>query len=224
MSSRLSRRNFLKGAAATAALNRASGLAFATTDQPSREVLQQFEYADVKLTGGPLKQQYDRVHAHYLALDNDRLLKVYRQRAGLPAPGEDMGGWYDLNGFVPGHTLGQYISGLARIGASTRRRRLPRQGPGAGRRLRRNARPGQPIHPAPQYQPVDLLHPRQALRRPDRRTDTLRTSPNAKSSSIACSPDQLPSLPAKGHDRIGKKDPPYDETFVMPENLFTATN
>ncbi len=88
-------------------------------DQPPREVLQEFGYADVKLTGGPLKQQYDRVHAHYLALDDDRLLKVYRERAGLPAPGEDMGGWYDLNGFVPGHALGQYISGLARIGAST---------------------------------------------------------------------------------------------------------
>ena len=118
MSSRLSRRNFLKGAAATAALNRASGLAFANADQ-ARELLQEFEYADVKLTGGPLKQQYDRVHAHYLALDDDRLLKVYRERAGLPAPGKDMGGWYDLNGFVPGHSLGQYISGLSRIGAST---------------------------------------------------------------------------------------------------------
>jgi|ERR1035437_7057859 hypothetical protein len=30
-----------------------------------------------------------------------------------------MGGWYDANGFVPGHALGQYISGLARIGSST---------------------------------------------------------------------------------------------------------
>ena len=29
-------------------------------------------------------------------------------------------------------------------------------------------------------------------------------------------------LPAKGRDRIGKKDPPYDETYIMPENLFTA--
>ena len=27
---------------------------------------------------------------------------------------------------------------------------------------------------------------------------------------------------ASGRDRIGKKDPPYDETFVMPENLFSA--
>src|SRR5581483_12486262 len=31
-----------------------------------------------------------------------------------------------------------------------------------------------------------------------------------------------PLLPARVHDRIGKKDPPYDEPFVMPENLFLA--
>jgi DUF1680 family protein len=39
-----------------------------------------------------------------LTLDNDRLLKVNRQKAGLPAPGDDMGGWYDairVNLFTP---------------------------------------------------------------------------------------------------------------------------
>ena len=30
-------------------------------------------------------------------------------------------------------------------------------------------------------------------------------------------------LPPRGRDRIGKKEPPYDETFVMPENLFAAS-
>jgi hypothetical protein len=81
--------------------------------------MREFPYGAVRLTGGPIKQHFDRIHAHYLALDNDRLLKVFRQRAGLPAPGADMGGWYDTNGFVPGLTLGQYISGLARLGAAT---------------------------------------------------------------------------------------------------------
>ena len=81
--------------------------------------MREYPYGAVTLTGGPLQQQYDRIHASYLALDNDRLLKVYRQRAGLPSPGRDMGGWYDTDGFVPGHSLGQYISGLARIAATT---------------------------------------------------------------------------------------------------------
>ena len=77
---RLSRRAFLQASVAAAAV------------PSSREPLQEFAYADVRLTGGPLKRQYDHLHSHFLSLDNDRLLKVYRQRAGLPAPGDDMGG------------------------------------------------------------------------------------------------------------------------------------
>ena len=101
----------------------------------------------MRLTGGPLKAQYDWVHAHFLSLDNDRLLKVYRQRAGLPAPGEDMGGWYDADGFVPGHTIGQYISGLSRMYATTRDRRHAGEGEGAGGRIRapRSARTDIPM-------------------------------------------------------------------------------
>lgn len=108
-----SRREFIAAGAA------AAGIARAQSASPSREALREFDYADVRLTGGPLARQYDHLHRHYLSLDNDRLLKVYRQRAGLPAPGDDMGGWYDADGFVPGHTLGQYISALARFGRCT---------------------------------------------------------------------------------------------------------
>jgi DUF1680 family protein len=110
----LSRREFLGTVAAGAAMGAAHGA--------DREHLREFAYSDVRLTGGPLNAQYDWVHAHFLSLDNNRLLKVYRQRAGLPAPGEDMGGWYDADGFVPGHTIGQYISGLSRMYATTRDR------------------------------------------------------------------------------------------------------
>ena len=87
--------------------------------EPPREKLREFSYGDVKLTGGAMKRQYDHLHRHYLSLNEDRLLKVYRQRAGLPAPGDDMGGWYDADGFVPGHTIGQYISALSRFHAGT---------------------------------------------------------------------------------------------------------
>ncbi len=85
----------------------------------SREKLFPLRYADVKLTGGPLKAQFDRVHTYYLGLDEDRLLKGFRQRAGLPAPGKEMGGWYGPEGFAPAHCFGQYISGLARFAAAT---------------------------------------------------------------------------------------------------------
>ena len=88
-----------------------------------------FPYSDVQLLDGPMKQQFEENHARFLNLDDDRLLKVFRQVAGLPAPGEDMGGWYDLtgfslehndfHGFIAGHSFGQYLSGLARAYAVT---------------------------------------------------------------------------------------------------------
>ena len=87
--------------------------------EDGHEVVREFPYGAVRLTGGRIKQQFDHIHAHYLALDNDRLLKVFREHAGLPAQGPDMGGWYDTDGFVPGLTLDQYISGLTRFGAES---------------------------------------------------------------------------------------------------------
>src|ERR1700685_4402955 len=119
MAFRPTRRKFLEVSAAVLGSELLGYSADLASLGSSGEVLREYPFGAVTLTGGPLKQQYDRIHASYLALDNDRLLKVYRQRAGLPAPGADMGGWYDADGFVPGHTLGQYISGLAQIGSST---------------------------------------------------------------------------------------------------------
>ncbi len=83
----------------------------------ARRKLTPFDYADVQLLPGPLKHQFDQNHAFFLNLSEDRLLKIYRQRTGLPAPGEDMGGWYD--GFCPGAHFGQYVSALARFGQAT---------------------------------------------------------------------------------------------------------
>lgn len=101
----------------------------ATGKEPGKiSPLNQFGYGEVELLEGPLRQQFDTNHAFYLALNEDSLLKPFRERAGLPAPGEDMGGWYDWtgdvplknnHGFAPGHSFGQYVSGLARDYAAT---------------------------------------------------------------------------------------------------------
>ena len=119
----LSRREFMNCAACAATATALASLpvsrAFGATPGQDLEVMREFPYGAVRLTSGPLKEHFDHIHAHYLALDNDRILKVFREHAGLPAPGPDMGGWYDVNGFVPGLTLGQYISGIARFGAAT---------------------------------------------------------------------------------------------------------
>ncbi len=128
-----SRRTFLKTSAAAALAGAASrrlmGAAPAAM-AAATPALDQFEYGEVALLEGPLGSQFDANHAAYSALNQDSLLKPFRQRAGLPAPGDDMGGWYswaplaDLdkpgnNGFAPGHSFGQYLSGLARDYACT---------------------------------------------------------------------------------------------------------
>jgi hypothetical protein len=78
----------LKGLASAALCSTSKASIYAGEPTAAREKLSLLRYRDVKLTGGPLKAQFDRIHAAYLALDEDGLLKELRVRAGLPAPGE----------------------------------------------------------------------------------------------------------------------------------------
>ena len=107
----LTRRALLQGAAGLA-----GSLAVGGETTPP-QLLQSVSYSSVELLDGPAKRQFDTNHAFFLSLSEDRLLKIYRQRIGLPAPGEDMGGWYDT--FCPGAHFGQYVSALARFAAVT---------------------------------------------------------------------------------------------------------
>jgi len=87
--------------------------------------LSEFEYGQVQLAHGPLATQMRENHELILSLSEDSLLKPFRVRDGLPAPGVDLGGWYDTYAFAPGATYGQWMSALARYyaikgGESTR--------------------------------------------------------------------------------------------------------
>jgi uncharacterized protein len=79
-------------------------------------LLQDFDYRGVTLDGGRMRMQLDEVRDDYLRIPNDDLLKGFRQRAGLPAPGHDLGGWYSADVFS---VFGQIISGLSRAYAAT---------------------------------------------------------------------------------------------------------
>jgi len=78
--------------------------------------LETFDYRGVTLDGGQLRLQLDEVRDYYLRIPNDDLLKGFRQRAHLPAPGKDLGGWYSSDTF---HVFGQIVSGLARLYAAS---------------------------------------------------------------------------------------------------------
>src|SRR4051794_34742749 len=86
--------------------------------------LQEFDYGDVDLAPGPAQTQFKKTHSVLRSLNDQSLLKPWRLRAGVPAPGPDLGGWYDElpldktesggHGYAPGHCFGQWISALAR--------------------------------------------------------------------------------------------------------------
>ncbi len=221
MSDHLSRRRFMAGAG-TAALAAGIPRLPAETAHFGRTLLEEFDYGQVNLTGGPLKRQYDRVHAAYLALDNDRLLKVYRERAGLPAPGSEMGGWYDADGFVPGHSLGQYISGLARIGCTTGDSACQAKVGELVEGFATTMGSKDQIFAGPNAEktwPCYILDKHLAGF-----MDAYRLSgvEQARSLLPRVYRAALPYLPERGRDRVGKTNPPYDESYVLPESLFSA--
>jgi DUF1680 family protein len=218
MDNGITRRDFLASAAVTALASRARTSALPATS----DVLAELDYDAVELTGGPLKQQYDRIHAAYLALDNDRLLKVYRERAGLPAPGEPMGGWYGRDGFVPGHSLGQYISGLARIGQTTGDSPCKTKVTALVEGFAATLGPKDQCFAGPNAEnvwPCYILDKHLAGL-----MDAYRLSGVTEARDLVprVFHGALPYIPERGRDRVGKKDPPYDETYVLPESLFLA--
>jgi DUF1680 family protein len=131
--SKPNRRAFLKNSAAlaagTAVLRNAQALAAPATATTATTPLTQFDYKDVQLLDGPMLVQFQQNHALFLNLNEDSMLKPFRQLAGQPAPGEDLGGWYspsplfdppkNMTGYIPGHTFGQWVCGLSRAYAVT---------------------------------------------------------------------------------------------------------
>ena len=111
------RREFVKTAVGAVAAT-ASGI-----PSPARTVLEPFHYTGVELLDGRMKKQFDYARNFYLNIPDDNLLKGFRQRAGMAAPGNDMIGWYagdphQVAFWSKGDTFiafGQYLSGMARL-------------------------------------------------------------------------------------------------------------
>ncbi len=75
--------------------------------------------ADVRLTGGPLKQAQDRNGRYLLSLSPDRMMAFLRQAAGLEPKAEGYGGWDGANRQLTGHIAGHYLSGVSLMYAAT---------------------------------------------------------------------------------------------------------
>lgn len=232
------RRSFLKagaaaavGSLASARLARAHG---SRVDEGAmKPALDQFGYGEVELLEGPMRQQFDVNHAFFVELDEDMLLKPFRQRAGQPAPGDDMGGWYDnspefdphgtFHGFIPGHSFGQYLSGLARAYAITGS--MPTQA--KVKRLVRGFAPTVTTRFYDDYHLPAYTYDKTSCGLIDAHQfaadDAALGVLNAATDAV------LPHLPAKAMSRseqyaLPQRDEAYcwDETYTLPENLFLA--
>jgi uncharacterized protein len=202
--------------------------------------LKELPYSAVQLGEGPLLEQFEQQQQLFLlSIDDDKLLKPFRRRAGLDAPGEDMGGWYDQSsdflvdpqdwskanwhGYIPGHSFGQYVSGLARGYAITRDVATKEK---VSRLVGKFAATISPkffadynlpaytydklvVGLIDAYQHADVAEARAVL---DQLTDVA-----------------LPFLPEKALTRAERRALPYkreaqiwDEPYTLPENLFLA--
>jgi hypothetical protein len=74
---------------------------------------------DVRLLGGPLKHAQDLDAEYLLALEPDRMLAFYRERAGLEPKAEPYGGWDGGGRNLTGHIGGHYLSGVSLMWAAT---------------------------------------------------------------------------------------------------------
>jgi DUF1680 family protein len=127
---RISRRRFVQATSLASAGAVTGQLGFpAVRAAPLTQPLKEFGYGDVTLTSDPHEKQLRETHAVLMELSEDSLLKPFRQMAGQPSSGADLGGWYHYDpdydpntvvaGFAPAATFGQWVSALARAYAIT---------------------------------------------------------------------------------------------------------
>ena len=121
------RRQFLESCSVSLAalLSRGASAMWPVDSAPLRE----FSYGDVTLHSPPHEAQLRTTHAVLMNLSEDSLLKPLRAMSGQPAPGPELGGWYEYvpdfhfehgdTGFAPACPFGQWISALARYYAIT---------------------------------------------------------------------------------------------------------
>jgi len=194
--------------------------------------LEEFGYGEVTLDSPLHEQQLQQTHDLLMSLSEDSLLKPFRQMVGQPAPGADLGGWYQYDahnedhlfeiGFAPGCTFGQWVSALARSYAINRspetREKVLRLN-----RLYAKTIAGQFYEntrfPAYSYDKLvcGLIDSHQYARDPDAFSIMAETTKAA-----------LPHLPKKavehGDRWRSNPDPSYtwDESYTISENLFLA--
>lgn len=92
--------------------------------RPNREFehgnsLREFSHAQVRLAPSLHRAQLEQTHEIVVNLDENALLRPFRLAAGLPAPGNDLGGWYSAPATFGPENFGHWMSALSRFYAAT---------------------------------------------------------------------------------------------------------
>lgn len=225
----LDRRRFLALSLGTAAASRLT----LASDVPAERPLRSPHYNQVTLVSEPHLAQQRNALGVLMGLSDDSLLKPYRAMAGQPAPGVDIGGWYEYlptydyhhgdAGFAPGHAFGQWTSALARLATSHQDTVIAARVRGLHAQLADAISPGffdKTRFPAYTFDKLNCgLNDAHALLHDPRAFPTLDTVRRAAMSTL---PGY--ALPREIAWRKGRdKSFTWDEIYILPENLFLAT-
>ena len=226
------RRTLLGGIGALAAIGALpAGVRAATAPM----LIDECDRGDVTLLDGMAQTQARRTLDALLAMDEDALLRPFRQAAGMAAAPTGFGGWYDaspqfdppkdMHGFIPGHSFGQYVSALSRgyaaAGDARAKAKVNRLLAGFGPTITPDFYRDYPL-PAYTYDKIVV-----GL------TDAHQFADNVEALGLLqrATDAVLPSLPGKALDRQVVERQPHpnpafgwDETYTLPENLYLAAD
>jgi DUF1680 family protein len=229
----LSRRSVLKFGGLAVASTLASRAAAKISNGSNADALDYADRASVTLLEGPMREQFRAHHATLLAMNEDALLKPFRVAAGLPAPGEDLGGWYnpsssfnppqDMHGFIPGHSFGQYVSSLARAYAVTgdqeTRQKVQRLVAGFAATITPRFYRGYTL-PAYTYDKINVgLIDAHAFAADPQSLAALNLATDAALPFLPEKALTRPEMAARPHPNIAHT---WDESYTLPENLYLA--
>ena len=216
---------YLSGGAVLWSLAPASLLAAAPSATVVGAPLQTFSYDVVSFAPGQPEQQMRATIAVLLGLSDDALLKPFRVRAGMAAPGDLLGGWYDSDGYAPGHTFGQWLSAFARYSAATGDERVHAKVTSMVKGLAEVPDPEGHFFEDNRFPAYTLEKLNIGM------IDAYSFAKNEQAVELLASLTQraLPHLPERALSRAEQQARPYkdisytfDEAYTLPENYFLA--
>ncbi len=229
----ISRRSILKIGGLAVASTLAARVAARVSGGSTSDALEYPDRASVALLDGPMLEQFRAHHTTLLAMNEDALLKPFRVAAGLPAPGEDLGGWYnasssfnppqDMHGFIPGHSFGQYMSSLARAYAVTgneeTRQKVQRLVAGFAATITPRFYQDYTL-PAYTFDKINVgLIDAHAFAGNSQALATLNLATDAALPSLPEKALTRPEMAARPHPNVAHT---WDESYTLPENLYLA--